>query len=77
MVKQMQDSHIWVGLFGAEGGGLEPPQAHRPAVFKTAAIPIRRTLRLSAKMQRSLSSDQMPHAISGIEPRYSPALGAQ
>lgn len=76
MMVQMQDPHIRVGLVGAEGGGLEPPQAHRPAVFKTAAIPVRRTLHLSAKMQRSLSSDQMPHEISGIEPQCSLALGA-
>jgi hypothetical protein len=29
----------------AEGEGLEPSWAHRPAVFKTAALPVRRTLR--------------------------------
>lgn len=61
MVKQMQDPHIRVGLVGAEGGGLEPPQAHRPAVFKTAAIPIRRTLQGAAKMHSRTTSAQARH----------------
>lgn len=53
----------------AEGGGLEPPQAHRPAVFKTAAIPVRRTLQPVANMQLQAISEQMKHVYRRIEQR--------